>query len=200
MWIALGSSYARWRALLRLVHTRTGEGSNHNFDTLSAMKYGLSRLPMICLLLVGFAYSQEPLQPAVSLKPDTGTFFEDTYRSNYFGFSYPLEEGWFENETLSTKTSANEGTGISGHFQLLVVDRHTGNSMRERVIIFADKASQFPSTDVAGLLSKVARAQIRNPQTKLLSDALPATYAGRKFYRAEWAESYSGGTLFKAMA
>jgi TonB family protein len=137
-------------------------------------------------------------QPSAALKPDSGAFTNGAYSNDYFRFTYTVGEGWYINQDLMTQ-GANSTTKLAGHFLLMVLDRHTGGPMRERVLMMADDANVYRSfKSAADYAAKFLDAQVKGQHMERVRDVFPTEHAGRTFYCGEFNEPYSGGALHKA--
>lgn len=125
--------------------------------------------------------------------PESGRFVDGVYTNEYFGFSYPLGGSWFVNDLL--KKVEHPGTVL-----LLGVDRHAGKPLRERIVVLADKANGYhpPLASVSEYVSKLAHSQTQVQRRELLRDAYAVDCGGRRCYRADYKENYSGGSVYRS--
>jgi hypothetical protein len=164
------------------------------------MKYRLVSVGVVFCLVSAFLLAQHhPREAAKSsqLRPDDGKLTANVYRNTYFGFSYPLEDGWFANEEMMQANSLKFQR--PGTFYLLIADRHTGGPHRERILMIAEDAAEYrPRITVKNFVRKVVYAQAGNPAIEVIHEPYAVDYAGKRFYRSDYRENYSGGSLHKA--
>lgn len=123
--------------------------------------------------------------------PLDGKIANGIYGNVYFGLSYPLPGDFYASQDL--------GTGRMGPANLLLVaDRHTGTSLRERLLISADDAAGYRSWDTKQYVKKFTHATSSQPGVKLLVDDQEADFGGHHFHWSSWAQNYSGTVLYKA--
>jgi hypothetical protein len=154
----------------------------------------LSLFVLLCAAtpLVG---CQESSKNSTPLKPDSGNFVQDTYRNDFFGFSYPLAGEWH-------KSRVSPSPLPSGAYYLFIGDRDTGHSLLNRVTVVADPESDKRSgLSAQEYLSAFIRAQVRQAHAEVTRE--PSLFAsGRSdFYRADykWADNDNGTTIYSSM-
>src|ERR1700732_1667119 len=95
-------------------------------------------------------------------KPDEGSFVQNTYRNDFFGFSYALPREWH-------KSSVVPAALPPGAYYLFIGDRNTGHSLANRVMVIADpKGKSGPGVSTQDYLSAFIRAQIRNANAEVI--------------------------------
>src|SRR5216683_7521480 len=164
------------------------------------MKYSPVPLAVVFCLVSAFLLAQHHPREAPKssqLRPDDGKLTGNVYSNTYFGFSYPLGDGWFANEEIMQANSLT--FQMPGRFYLLTADRHTGGPNRERILMIAEDAAAYrPRITVKKFALKVVHAQAKNPTIEVIHEAYAVDYAGKHFYRSDYRENYSGGSLHKA--
>lgn len=143
------------------------------------------------LLFVSSLIAAQEAKTAAPPKPASGSFDQNTYTNEFFGFSYPLTEEWTESSVARDNANAPNGT-----YFLFMGDRHIGRRFMNRVVITADDASHY-TMSLQEYVSKFAHAQVRHGN-ELLRDAYSVDLSGSHFYRADYKESFAGGALHKS--
>jgi len=130
------------------------------------------------------------------LTPDSGTFEKGVYTNVFFHVSYTPGADWFLNEEqLEANKQAPKPPGL---YFLLVADRRTETPIRERILLMAEDTSKYHSViTLENFVRKMAHALVRGSQMELTRDAYPEEFAGQHFYRTDYKENWSGGTLYK---
>jgi hypothetical protein len=149
---------------------------------------------LLLLLLLCAATSlvncQQSTKSSTSPKPDDGSFVENTYRNDFFGFSYPLPGEWHKSSIVPT-------AGLpSGAYYLFIGDRDTGH----RVQIVADPASENrPGLSTQEYLSAFIRAQVRNFSAEVIREPSSFVSGGNSFYRADYKWVHNGAAVYSSM-
>lgn len=132
---------------------------------------------------------QQSTRSSTSPKLDDGSFVQNTYRNDFFGFSYTLPGEW-------QKGRVTPAALPSGAYYLFIGDRDTGHSPLNRVMVVADPESENqPGVSTQEYLSAYIRAQVRNANAEVIR--APSSFVSGKnnFYRADykWVESGTPG-------
>ena len=137
-------------------------------------------------------------QTSATLNPDSGGFEKHTYTNRYFGFTYKLNDEWFVNQDLMAQ-DAQRPNKMAGRFLLVILDRHTGTPLRERVMIIADDESLYhpPLNGAKDYVTRLLDAQVRRGNERV-GEVFSVEHAGKPFYCAEFNEKFPGGALHKA--
>jgi hypothetical protein len=93
----------------------------------------LSLLVLICAA-TSLVNCQQSTRSGTTPKPDHGSFVRNTYRNDFFGFSYMLPGKWHESREAPAALP-------SGAYYLFIGDRDTGHSLLNRVMVIADPES-----------------------------------------------------------
>jgi hypothetical protein len=136
---------------------------------------------------------QESTKSRTPLKPDSGNFVQNTYRNDFFGFSYALPGEWH-------KSRVSPSPLPSGAYYLFIGDRDTGHSLLNRVTVVADPESDNRSgPSPQEYLSAFIRAQVRQARAEVTRE--PSLFAsGRSdFYRADYKWADNGTTIYSSM-
>jgi len=140
-----------------------------------------------------FVNGQQAADSSAAPKPDSGSFIENTYKSDFFGFSYLLPGEW-------QKSRAVGGPPPPGAYYLFIGDRHTGHPLMSRVIVIADAQSNYHSRlSAQQYVSTVIDRQIEHAHGDLIR--LPSAFVvgGNHFERADYKTVQDGVTLYKSM-
>src|ERR1700730_11538505 len=98
----------------------------------------LSLLVLLCAAIPLVNCQQSP-KSNTTPKPNDGSFVQNTYRNDFFGFSYALPGEWH-------KSSVAPAALPSGAYYLFIgYDRDTGHSLLNRVMVVADPESENQS-------------------------------------------------------
>lgn len=151
----------------------------------------LSLLLLLCAAtpLVNCQQSTKGTTP----KPDGGSFVKNTYRNDFFGFSYTLTGEWH-------KSRVSPSPLPSGAYYLFIGDRDTGHSLLNRVILVADPESENqPGVSTQEYLSAYIRAQKRNTNAEVIRG--PSSFVSGKsnFDRADYKWLKNGTTVYSSM-
>ena len=97
-------------------------------------------------------------------KPDSGSFVQNTYRNDFFSFSYTLPGEWHKSRVAPAALPP-------GAYYLFIGDRDTGHSLLNRVIIVADPESKNrPGISTQEYLSAFIRAQVTNANAEVIRE------------------------------
>jgi len=126
-------------------------------------------------------------------KPDDGSFVENTYRNDFFGFSYSLPGEWHKSRVAPSALPP-------GAYYLFIGDRNTGHSLLNRVMVIADPENENrPGVSTQEYLGAYIRAQIRNANAEVIRE--PSSFVSGKssFYRADYKWVKDGITIYSSM-
>jgi TonB family protein len=150
------------------------------------------------------------LSNAGAFARQTGTVFTDTlafengsienevYSNECFGFSFVIPDGW----RLTTPAAAGEVKAIHtsrASLTLLTIDQQQPESEKSRMALNAYDAVYSPT--VQQFVSDAIHAQVNLDQNnrKMVKDVYAIDYGGRHFYRADYKQTASEGTLYIAL-
>lgn len=153
----------------------------------------LSLLVLLCAV-TPLVSCQESTKNSTTLKPDSGNFAQNTYRNDFFGFSYPLPREWH-------KSSVSPSPLPSGAYYLFIGDRDTGHSLLNRVTVVADpESSNRAGLSAQEYLSAFIRAQVRQAHAEVTRESSSFASGGSDFYRADYKWADNGTTIYSSMA
>ena len=156
----------------------------------------MNRLLLFLLLCAAtpLVNCQQSTKSSTTLKPDDGSFVQNTYRNDFFGFSYSLPEGWHKSSTVPA------GALPSGAYYLFIGDRDTGHSIVSRVQVVADPESENrPGLSTPEYLSAFIRAQVRNFSAEVIREPFSFVSGKNNFYRADYKWANNGNTIYSSM-
>jgi len=123
----------------------------------------LSLLVLLCAATPLVSHSQST-KSSTAPKPDSGSFVQNTYRNDFFGFSYTLPGEWHKSRVAPAALP-------SGAYYLFIGDRDTGHSLLNRVMVIADPESEnSPGVSTQEYLSAYIRAQVRNASAEVIRE------------------------------
>src|SRR5258708_3198432 len=154
----------------------------------------MKRLPLFLLLcaVTTLVNCQQSTKSTPS-GPDSGSFDKNTYRNDFFGFSYTLPGEWHKSRVTPSPLP-------SGAYYLFIGDRDTGHSILDRVQIVADPESENrPGLSTPEYLSAFIREHVRNSNSEVIRE--PSTFVSGKndFYRADYKWANNGNTIYSSM-
>lgn len=129
---------------------------------------------------------QQSTTSSTTPKPDSGSFVQNTYRNDFFGFSYPLPGEWHRSRVAAAPL-------LSGAYYLFIGDRDTGHFLLNRVMVIADPESNNRSgLSAYEYLSAFIRAQVAHANAEVIREPSSFVSGGSDFYRADykWAEKW----------
>jgi hypothetical protein len=130
---------------------------------------------------------------ATASKPDEGSFVQNTYKNNFFGFSYTLPEEWHESSVRPTSLPP-------GTYYLFICDRDTGRSLLNRIMIVADpEGHNRPGTSTQEYLSAYIRAQAKYFGAEVTREPSRFVQGEITFYRADYKRVENGTTVYNSM-
>jgi hypothetical protein len=136
---------------------------------------------------------QQSTQSSTAPKPDNGTFAQNTYRNDFFGFSYPLPGKWHKSGVVPSALPP-------GAYYLFIGDCDTGHSLLNRVIVIADPESyNRPGLSTQEYLSAFVRAQVRNASAEVIREPSTFVSGGIDFHRADYKRVENGITIYNSM-
>jgi hypothetical protein len=146
------------------------------------------------LLLVSaaspFTNCEQSTKSSARPKPDEGSFVQNVYRNDFFGFSYSLPGEWH-------RSSASPAPFPAGSYYLFIGDRHTGHPLMNRVIVIADAETNYRSIGSAG---EYVSAMIRRlANDKVMRQTSPFVVGENHFDRADYELVQDGITLYKSL-
>ena len=128
--------------------------------------------------------------PTISLE---GSFAKNTYKNDFFGFSYTLPGEWH-------KSSVTPGALPSGAYYLFIGDKDTGQPLLNRVTVIADpKSENQPGASTQEYLSAYIRAQVRNANAEVVRQPSSFVAGENNFYRADYKWVHNGATVYGSM-
>jgi hypothetical protein len=126
-------------------------------------------------------------------KPDDGSFVQNTYRNDFFGFSYTLPGEWHKSKVAPAALPP-------GAYYLFIADRNTGHSLLNRVMVVADPESESgPGVSTQEYLSAYVRAQVRKANAGVILEPSSFASGGNNFYRADYKWVENGTTVYSSM-
>lgn len=160
------------------------------------------RLLLVMLLLTASLVRGQQPNPPHSPRFDQGTVTNNTYSNDCLGFSYPIPESWqINSDALGAPLGGAKHVGTSG-LLLLIVDQHTGMSVRNRIVVGAVDAKGM-TLDTAAFVNQSVSRQISNTNEagthQLVKAAFPVELAGQPFFRSDFKTITPDITLYKAV-
>jgi len=152
----------------------------------------MKRLLLLVLLCAAtpVVNCQQSTKSGTTPRPDNGTFVQNTYRNDFFGFSYALPGEWHKSRVAPAALP-------SGAYYLFIGDRDTGESVLNRVMVVADPESYRVSTQE--YLSAFIRAQVRNANAEVIRARSSFVSGKNSFYRADYKRVENGITVYSSM-
>lgn len=155
-------------------------------------------MKLLCLLLLlcpAFPVtSGQSNKSSATPKPEEGRFVQNTYRNDFFGFSYFLPDEW-------DRSSVSLAPLLPGTYYLFIGDRHTGHPLMNRVIVMADAESNYRSKrSVLEYLSAMIRSQVSQAKGEVIREASPFVAGENHFDRADYKMVQDQTTLYRSMA
>lgn len=149
-------------------------------------------LLIVTVLVSTIATAQDPAQSSTSAAPPEGFVANNQYVNEYLGFTYPIPDGWQVNDERLLKHASPAGR------ILLVLDRHTGRAIKNRIVVGATKAIDPASgaDHVVSVFGNSAKEQQANYE--LLRDVYRVDLAGQRFFRQDYKQSLDALTVYKA--
>jgi hypothetical protein len=152
----------------------------------------LSLLVLLCAA-TPLINCQQSSKSSTTPKPDEGSFVQNTYRNDFFGFSYALPRGWHKSRVVPA-------TLPQGAHYLFIGDRYTQEPLLSRVMVVADpKSENQPGVSTQEYLSAYIRAQVRNANAEVIREPSSVVSGGNNFYRADYKWVETGITFYGSM-
>jgi hypothetical protein len=156
----------------------------------------MNRLSLLVVLLCAatpLVNCQQSTKSSTTPKPDDGSFVQNTYRNDFFGFSYVLPREWHKSRVVPTALPP-------GAYYLFIGDRDTGHSLLNRVMVVADPESKNrPGIPTQEYLSAFIRAQARNANAEVIREPSSFVSGENDFYRADYKWAENGSTIYSSM-
>lgn len=154
-----------------------------------------SLLAMLLCAATPLVNCQESTKSSSTPKPDDGSFAQNTYKSDFFGFSYALPREWHKSRLVPAAALP------PGAYYLFIGDRDTGHSLLNRVQVIADPESHSrPGISTQEYLSVYIRAQVKIANAEVIRKPLSFVSGGSDFYRGDWKWVANGATVYSSMA
>jgi hypothetical protein len=137
--------------------------------------------------------SQQSKESNATPKPDGGSFAQNTYKNDFFSFSYPLPREWHKSTVAAAPLPP-------GAFYLFIGDRNTGQFLVNRVMVIADAESNYRSgLSEDEYISAIIRAQVTHAKAQVIRE--PASFLVGKwhFYRADYKRPEGGATIYNSL-
>jgi hypothetical protein len=149
-------------------------------------------LVLLCATTV-LVNCQQSTKSSTTPKPDDGSFVQNRYRNDFFGFSYTLPGEWHKSRVAPTGLP-------SGAYYLFIGDRDTGHSLLNRVMVVADaKSENQPGVSTQEYLSAYIRAHVRNANAEVIREPSSFVSGENTFYRADYKWVENGITVYSSM-
>ncbi len=155
----------------------------------------MKRLSLVVLLCLAtpLVSCQQSTRSSTTLKPDNGSFVQNTYRNDFFGFSYTLPGESHKSRVASAPLP-------SGAYYLFIGDRDTGHSLLNRVMVIADAESNNGSgLSAHEYLSAFIRAQVTHANAEVIREPSSFVSGGSDFYRADYKRAENRTTTYSSM-
>jgi hypothetical protein len=151
----------------------------------------LSVLVLLCAV-TPLVSCQESPENSTPPRPDSGNFTQNTYRNDFFGFSYPLPREWH-------KSSGSPSPLPSGAYYLFIGDRDTGHSLLNRITVVADPEPDSRPHSAQEYLSAFVRAEVTQAHAEVTRQPSSFASGGSGFYRTDYKWSDNGTTIYSSM-
>jgi hypothetical protein len=136
---------------------------------------------------------QHSTRSSATPKPDDGSFVRNTYRNDFFRFSYTLPGEW-------RKSKVAPAALPSGAYYLFIGDRNTGHSLLNRVTVVADPETESgPGVSAQEYLSAYVRAQVKNAHAEVIREPSSFVSGENSFYRADYKWVENRTTVYSSM-
>ena len=157
----------------------------------------MKRLSLLVVLLCAatpLVNCQQSTKSSTTPKPDDGSFVRNTYRNDFFGFSYVLPGEWHKSRVAPAALPP-------GAYYLFIGDRDTGHSLLNRVMVVADPESKNrPGISTQEYLSAFIRAQVTNANAEVIREPSSFVSGGSDFSRADYKRAENGIATYSSMA
>ena len=156
------------------------------------MEKKLSLFVLLCAA-TSLANCQQSTRSGATPKPDDGSFVRNTYRNDFFGFSYVLPGEWHKSRVAPAALPP-------GAYYLFIGDRDTGHSLLNRVMVVADPESKNrPGISTQEYLSAFIRAQVTNANAEVIREPSSFVSGGSDFYGTDYKRAENGITVYNSM-
>ena len=156
----------------------------------------MKRLSLLVVLLcaaTSLVNCQQSPKSNTAPKPNDGSFVHNTYKNDFFGFSYSLPGEWHKSSVVPSALPL-------GAYYLFIGDRDTGHSLLNRVMVVADPESENqPGVSTQEYLSAYVRAQVRNAHAEIIREPSSFVSGENTFYRADYKWLENGITIYSSM-
>ena len=156
------------------------------------MKLDCVHFVFAAVLLSSLAGAQSSATAGEKPGPEDGTIVNKTYANAYLGFSYPIPDGWEVSRDVGSERDGKAHRFPSGGLELLIVDRYTG-SFRNRILVTALDATGLSATTSA-FVSQIVRGPISETGGEVVREPFAVTFVGQPFFRADYKQTFNGGT------
>ena len=147
---------------------------------------------IVAVLVSTVGTTQDTGRSSASAAPPEGFVANNQYVNDYLSFTYPVPDGWQVNDDQLLKHASQAGR------ILLVLDRHTGRAIRNRIVVGAMKAIDPASgaDHIVSVFGNSAKEQQANYE--LLRDVYRVDLAGQRFFRQDYKQSLDALRVYKA--
>jgi hypothetical protein len=156
----------------------------------------MKRLSLLVVLLcaaTSLVNCQKPTKSTTTPNPSEGSFVQNTYRNDFFGFSYTLPGEWH-------KSRVTPAALPSGAYYLFIGDRYTQEPLLSRVMVIADpKSESGPGVSTQDYLRAFIRAQVRSANAEVIREPSSFVSGENSFYRADYKSAENGVTVYNSM-
>ena len=152
----------------------------------------MKRLAFLLLCAVPVLLScQRSTTRSATPKPDGGNFAQNTYRNEFFGFSYSLPKEWH-------KSRVSPSPLPSGDYYLFIGDRNTGHPLLNRVMVVAVPDDKRTGPAPQDFVSAFIRAQVRDFHAEVIGQGSSFSAGGADFYRTDYKWVNDGTTIYSS--
>jgi hypothetical protein len=189
--IKLSSSF-RKPSVTNLRSAVVSESALSAANSYTAMKR-LSLLVVLLCASTSLVYCQQPTKISTTPKPDEGSFVQNTYRNDFFGFSYALPREWHKSRVVPAALPP-------GAYYLFIGDRYTEEPLLSRVMVVADPESHNrPGLSTQEYLSAYIRAQVSDFKAEVIREPSSFVSGETNSYRADYKWVENGTTFYSSM-
>lgn len=150
------------------------------------------------LFTLATAHSQEASTPGPQTF-DHGIIDTGFYINHCLGFSYPIPEGWKVN-AAALGSPPGVAKREPGGLILLILDQRASPALVNRMILSATDTRNL-NFDTKEFVSRFVHLAPSGPNAwsrKILQEPYPADFAGKRFFRSDFADTRSEVTVYKA--
>ena len=156
----------------------------------------MKRLSLLVVLLCAatpLVNCQQSTKNSTTKKPDDGSFVHNTYRNDFFDFSYVLPGEWHKSRVAPAALPP-------GAYYLFIGDRDTGHSLLNRVMVVGDpETKNRPGISTQEYLSAFIRAQVTNANAEVIREPSSFVSGGSDFYGTDYKRAENGITVYSSM-